>query len=566
MAKDVIQFRTKKGQTLEDLERRIGTYDGLMNKLRTRQNTKYKKGILELGSTEDNILLFTQEMRKMHIHIMGAPQMGKSSLLLKMIYHDIDRLVKDYENAAGFVVEDPSDNADTIKKTVAYCAYKGYKKVLVIDPQYRFKYYGLPCIPKLNPYEYQKNRYDESVNVVGNTIKSVYNSWDEEKYTYVNKYLFALNSLLINTGLTLNELIYYSVFNDDYYKFRRKQIRDTFLSQDTGNRYNRNHIILEDTLISNYFFGDLGSTLRRFDTLFKSASTNSTLNLMVASKDGIDFTKLIKEKWVILVNLNTDTTFDTLQARFLGSLILNKLLATVSYMREYTSWNGVEYLYIDEAGQYANRLLGEVMELKSKSGIGVCVAHHHYQQLEDLKFRADVDALTKIKIMFNLTNRDDRDRMTKQMYGGDISIAEASHANSNLPPRTAIIKAGNEPPVRVRLGDLPPVPITQEQVENFIKEHILTNGFYATEQEILNELKERFKPYDSSKDKENNKRANRKASASAKASTTTPPSDDQPDSPTDVPKDAQREKRSSLFESFRNSKGSTGKNKKTGSD
>lgn len=564
--KSVIQFKDKDGNTIEDLKRSLGTYAGLMNELKAEQSTKYKKGVLKLGNTEEGNILFTPEMRKMHIHIMGAPQTGKSSTILKACYKHIDMLVKDYENAAGFTVEDPSDNADTIRKVLAYCAYTGYKKVLVIDHQFRFKYYGLPCIPKLNPYVYQKNRWDESVNVVNNTIKATYHSWDQEKYTFVNKYLFALNSLLIRTGLTLNELIYYSVLKNNFYEKRRGQIRDKFLCQDKNHHFDKNLITIDDILTSSYYFGDLGSTIRRFDTLFKSANTNSTLNLMIASKDGIDFTKLIKDKWIILVNLNTDTTFDDLQARFLGSLVLNKLLATVSYMREYTNWNGIHYLYIDEAGEFANRILGEVMSLKSKSGIGVCVAHHHYGQFEDLKFRADVDSLTKIKIMFNLTNRDDRDRMTRQMYGGDISDRDASYANSDLAPRTAVIKVGNEPPVRVRIDDIKPIPINEEQVKNFVKEHILTNGFYASEQEILNELKERFSPYDSNNEKQKAKRANRKATASAETSTATPTPDNEPDSTSGVPKNAQREKRSSLFESFRNSKDITGKNKKTGSN
>src|SRR5207237_892539 len=157
------------------------------------------------------------------------------------------------------------------------------------------------------------------------------------------------------------------------------------------------------------------------------------------------------EGWVILVNLYSGLGIEPIHTRLLGTTVINECIFALDRLRN-RGWRGVYYLYVDEAGRYANRNLADLLAYKRKSGLRVAVAHQYFAQFEDKHVLDAVKQLCKIKVMFNTPNPADRLEMIKALgYGGDIPASLAAFANADLPKQYAVIKKGKKPPIRIRI-------------------------------------------------------------------------------------------------------------------
>jgi hypothetical protein len=176
------------------------------------------------------------------------------------------------------------------------------------------------------------------------------------------------------------------------------------------------------------------------------------------------------------------------------------------------------YLYIDEAGRYANRNLADLLAYKRKSGLRVTIAHQYFKQFEDAQVLDAVKNLTKIKVMFNTPNHSDRLEMIKALgYGGDIPHEMATYANQNLPKQQAIIKVGKDSPRRIKIPDVPDIKIDKKVEEEFTL-RLLANPWNFTPREVRDQIHNRF--YDRSvqpnpKSPAPRKAPNRKATSAA---------------------------------------------------
>jgi hypothetical protein len=58
----------------------------------------------------------------------------------------------------------------------------------------------------------------------------------------------------------------------------------------------------------------------------------------------------------------------------MGATIINEIIFALDRLRNH-SWRGVYYLYVDEAGRYANRNLADLPAYKRKAGLGGFLSH-----------------------------------------------------------------------------------------------------------------------------------------------------------------------------------------------
>jgi Type IV secretion-system coupling protein DNA-binding domain. len=210
---------------------------------------------------------------------------------------------------------------------------------------------------------------------------------------------------------------------------------------------------------------------------------NEPLRSMFSHREGINFEDMIRDKWVVLVNLDADGALEPIHTRLLGTAIINEILSSIHRMRRTRNWSKPYYLYIDEAADYANRKLARVLSHKGKTGLKVYLAHQYTSQFED---RVVLDSILNnchTKIMFNVMGRVDRDLMTRMMYGGDISDRDASFANSNLPKQTMVYKEPKGDPKRWRVIDCitPVIPYPNEKA--VIKEILQQAWYYPIKRE-----------------------------------------------------------------------------------
>lgn len=441
--------------------------------------------IREIGWASDQRMILTEEDRESHIHILGAPGEGKSRLIELLVRQDIQR---------GYPVclLDPSDNADTAYNILRWCIKHGFEKVCLIDPHDFIKF---AAVPTINPFGKLTQRKDGRVGYITSpeaaagdlmdTFRVLWGAKTFDETPRITKYLEALIILLHQANCTLSDsLLFTSRDKTHAWHALRCEIFDRLPPYFEAVR-----LALEPVFFtrSQQAWIEFESTVRRLTPLF-----NSRLRQVLGStKSPLPFTKMISDGWVILVNLYPALVWGDAHQRFLGTLVINECLTAVDVLRSH-GWHGRFYLYIDEVGDYATRKIAQLITKKRKSGVALTVAHQAYDQIEDAYVRNAIQAAMKIKVLFYTASRQDRDRMLRDMYGGDIPDRQVSFVLSQLEKQKAAIKVNKQAAREVMISDVPDVQIPPTVLNSF-KEKLYSYPWFFSPTEISKERHERFK-------------------------------------------------------------------------
>lgn len=450
-------FKALTGKSYQDaVARKRRPYTESLDLIWKQGKTKYDLRLLGTGERE---VWISEEERSANFHILGEPEQGKSKFLEYHIRKDIDM-------GNGVCLLDPSDNGDTCRKILSYCAQKGIEKVVYISPDTLPKFGKIACLKPL-----QKKAIKQSVEGVMESINILFGSKSTDT-PRIRKNLSALLRILAENELTIKE----SEIFADYQDLKRLD----FIKDDRDSRTLKN-VFRTHTIWDAQF----NSTINRLDAFWQEP-----LSLMFGSDTGIDFTKMISQGWVILVNLYPTQTFTIENTQLLGVMIISQIIQAIDNLTSW-GWKGVHYLYIDEAGRFATPQIEEVLSYKRKSGLRLMLAHHYFDQFENKKVMHSIKQGARIKVMFNTSSYQDRLEMVKDLgYGGDIPHVLATYANQNIPKQYAIIKKNKETPVRVRIPDAPDVKISKEKLDAYI-EKILSNECYKTREQITDQINAR---------------------------------------------------------------------------
>lgn len=278
------------------------------------------------------------------------------------------------------------------------------------------------------------------------TVRTVFKTNDPSVTTRIEKYLPAILHCLWSADQTLYEARAFSDYQA--YMAHRMAILDQ------THYYDRHRRILESAFKSEYKYNQLlETTVGRLEPFFQD-----DLSLMFGASKGIPFDKMVRDGWIILVNLYAGLGLDVLHSRLLGTLVINEIIFAIQRLRNH-GWRGMYNLYVDEAGEYANRNLARHLELSAKTGLRITISHQSLSQFEDPRIRQSVMQLTKDKVMFYTPSYEDRMSMMKALgYGGDIPPALAAYANNNIAKQEAVVKIGKTTPQRIRIVDVPDSP------------------------------------------------------------------------------------------------------------
>lgn len=430
----------------------IPPIDSTIDQLYKRNRSRHPLRVLGYGS-DGTRLTVTEEQRESHLHIIGTTGEGKSKFLQKLIQDDIDR-------GNGLIFFDPSDRGDTMYKVLAYCAKRKHKKVLVIDPHHHHLY---KKVAPINPF----GKYKEaSVSNVMDTFRVLFNVKDAAETARIQRYMTAILSLLWTAKATLKDSLY---FTEPGYIVQRMRILEK------SDEFDRHRMAIEEVFKSRaMYLNELQSTVRRLEPLF-----HPTLSTMLGQSEGIDFARMIADKWVILVNLYSGFGFEPIHTRLLGTTIINEIISALDRLKT-KNWKGVYYLYLDEAGRYANRNLADLLTYKRKSGLRVTIAHQYFKQFEDPYILEAVKELCKIKVAFYQPDPTERMETVKQMFGGELKDRDVSYSLSNLKKQYCVIKKPKQAPMVVRVPD---VPDTDFNFKPYL-EKLYQNPIYKSADEI----------------------------------------------------------------------------------
>jgi len=421
----------------------------------------------------------TEEERP-HAHLIGSTQEGKSKFIEHLVREDVRR-------GFGACVLDPTTGAKTIYDILRWCCDKKVKKVCLIDPHARWEYNKIVGI---NPFLYKKDGPSDKLKKaslinITDTIQILFNTKDPAQTSFINRYVEAVLNCLYNASAPLSDA---RCFTNQAYVNQRKEVLSASKPTDP------HRIDLEEAFRNAKQFEHLQTTINRLQGFFRDP-----LSAMLGVSQGVDFLQMVKEGWLILVNLDSSVDLDVMDARLLGTLIINQLLLAMDrlfYLKKNKATRF--YLYVDEAGEYATRKLARAFTLKAKTGLRVTIGHQYFGQFEDKYVVDAINALTKMKGMFNLPGREDRDKVTKMFYGGDISDRQASFANADLPQQHAVLKILKGGPQRVRIPDVPPARSSDADLREYIA-RIFDQPWYYNPRDVKQAHDIRYLQTDSSR-------------------------------------------------------------------
>jgi hypothetical protein len=469
---------------------RVPTPDQVVQRLGQKLLSSFDSEIALGWNEDEGEVLLTQEERQSNIHILGMPGEGKSMLMQLLMRADIDRLLDKPEDEAapGMCLIDGSDSGDTAKKVLKYCCDKGYNKVLVVDAYDMFEYMLVPCIA---PFAHHSEFRSE--NLVLDTIQS---SWGQEwnKNANIRRYSTALTNCLYNTGYTLAESKWFLDQNKLYERQRERIL--TTQKVENGKTVpclpaaNLNRVTIESAYRNAYvMYNTFLTTINRF-TYF----CRDKMELVVGSKTGIDFKKLITDGYVILAVLDGSTWGREAQT-ILGTLLINEIIFSKEELEHRANPYTVPYhLYIDEVGHFATPKLAEVIDLKRKMNLWVCSAHQRWGQIKDPDLESALYS-TPISVVFNCENPDDRLKMVRKMFGGDIGDREAQFALKDTPAREAWIDIQKRKPLKVAIEDVHEPDCTDEEFETYKRNvvyNLSINPHYRPLAEVRGEINNRL--------------------------------------------------------------------------
>lgn len=490
----------------------------VVNKRLAQSQSKYPLRLL--GRTEDGRLYISEEERAVNYHIIGAPGEGKSKFI---VYNAIE----DIKLGHGICVLDPTSNGSTAQEILQFCASKGVEKVCYID---HATLYGQKKVATIRPL--WGNESDEviypdkaSVDGVMETIQILFNISRLTETSRMKLRLEALFRSLIRNKGTLYETKYFSRYNDPR-KF-------DFLGADDDSE-----LLLEEFKTPNLYKQYFSSTVNALGPF-----QQEPLSLMLSSDTGIDFKKMLREKWVILVNLCPAGNFNFFDSQLLGVLIISQIIQAADTLNR-NNWKGRHYLYIDEAGRFATKQVDDILASRRHIGLSLIIAHQFFKQFENERVLESISQNTGVKVMFNVRESVDRLRMMKSLgYGGQITPDMASYANQNLPKQYAIIRKNKETPIKIRTPD---VHVPTKDIDSYIAK-LLEQPWYKTRFQIKTEINARLtsKPLKGAKNTKYGKAPNNQSAHKGDVSTgvrTTTGALEKPSLPTGIKKPAKPSK------------------------
>lgn len=473
------------GRKLEEYLPQIPTAESTIRSLSERLASSFP--LIDIGyGADDTDSFFTREDLNSHIHILGSTREGKSKFLELLIRKHID-------DGYGCCLIDPSDNGDTCYKVLKYCIDQGHEKVLLIDP-HDIHLWDENCrVPVFNPIRHPAPR---SV-VMANLMDSVRMLWKTESFAgtaIVEDYVPAIFAALHSARMTLAETRYFGR-EHDLFRRHRAEILATLPSGDDS------RIALEEVYSNpGLYKGEYRSTIRRLKYFRDEIFQHMLGSGCYERKDdhwkqtGINFEKLISEGYVVLVNLDSVGVWgaEAPQQRLLGTLILNELLYSIHFLRSRPRpWEGRYYILIDECGDYTSAAVKNVLDKKAKAGIAITLSHQGFEGQLSKDIAASVQRGAKLKVLFNTTDPDDRLKMIRMMFGGELSDRQVSYHLQDTAQRNCWIKNNKQKPVKARIMDLPDIDVKPAILTDF-KKKIYSSEFYKSVGQIRAETQSRF--------------------------------------------------------------------------
>lgn len=304
----------------------------------------------------------TMEERRRHVYVLGATGTGKTTLLLQMLYQDIQK-------GNGLAIVDP--HGDLTERLLNIIPKKRIKDVVYVNP-YDIEFpLGLNVleIPKgLSQVELQREK-----DFITSTLISIFHKLYDARYSGPR-----MEHILRNVILTALEqedptifTIYKLLTDKKYRKNIVANLNDEVLQTFWKNEFEKQGSYQQAEQIS-----PITNKLGRFLT------TSMTRNILNQTKSKLDFEDIMNNKKILICNLSKGKIGED-TAYFLGSLVIAKIQLTALRRVHKPEKERIDFfLYIDEFQNFATQSFAEILSEARKYRLAVTLAHQNTVQID----------------------------------------------------------------------------------------------------------------------------------------------------------------------------------------
>lgn len=305
----------------------------------------------------------TLEERRRHAYIIGSTGTGKTTLLLQMIYQDINK-------GNGFAVIDP--HGDLAERLIGVIPENRVKDVIYFNP------YDIEFPIGLNVLEIPKGLSDVELqrekDFITSTLISIFHKLYDAKYSGPR-----MEHILRNVILTALEqenptlfTIYDLLTNTKYRKRVTDLLKDEILKSFWKNEFDKQGSFQRAEQIS-----PITNKLGRFLT------TGMTRNILNQKESKIDFEDIMNNQKILICNLSKGKIGED-TAYFLGGLLTAKIQLTALRRVHIPEDQRKDFfLYIDEFQNFATMSFAQILSEARKYRLSVTLAHQNTVQIED---------------------------------------------------------------------------------------------------------------------------------------------------------------------------------------
>ena len=382
-------------------------------------------------ATEEKPVCIPQEMRKRHIHLIGRPGTGKSTLEEHLIIDDI-------KSGNGVAVLDP--HGDLSERLLGLIPEEYVDKVIFFDPSDPY------WVPLWNPMQKVPGQdigrmTDDLVGV----LKSFVSGWGDRLEHILRHCIFALLHI---SGSTLFDIAHLLRRNSKESEVTRKLIMDVIQNQEARKFWEHDFML--------YRPDEFTPPKHKLSKML----VGGTVSLMLSQPNSsFNFRRIMDDGMIFIADLSK---LGSEVRQVLGGFILAIMhISALSRSDTPIGKRRPFQIYLDEAHRFVTDSLEDIIAETRKYAVGMTFAHQYMRQFGAQK----TDALGSVgtTIVFNVDTKD------AAYLAKDFHDVVKPDDIINLEVWQAIIRCGTKV---AKFKTLPPLEIPDE---NF-KDRIIANS------------------------------------------------------------------------------------------
>lgn len=369
--------------------------------------------LLGFGKDKQRVYI-NEETRSWHMHVIGSTGTGKSKFLEWMIRGDILA-------GNGLCLIDP--HGDLYDEILQWCAYKNFlsdREIILLNPSEG------DYVTGFNPFSQGEGEIDAQVN---RRIQVTLKAWGMESSDQtptLERWLRCIFWTLIEQRLSIVEAQYLvSLDHLDVLERLTARLSSSLIAAEWRTLLNDLRYARDPARASKDVMNELLSTRNR---LFRLLTSPSLMNFMGQIDCNLNLAEIMDSGKILLVNLKPSDRLDDMNARLLGTLLVNQLYETVRRREREGLSSRPFYLYIDEFQNFATHDIDKILAEGRKMGLHLIMAHQDLSQVEEVMSVRTLLSTARTKVVFGGLNREDAICMVEEMFVHQLDLQEFKEA------------------------------------------------------------------------------------------------------------------------------------------